>query len=209
MKPWLFDILACPIDKHFPLKLYIFSFETKPEEFELILTKYKNRNIESIKKEKIIEIFFENENAYVKDNIVFEKTPIKTYLELTISSIHELDNIFDKSPNEISKKCFEFISTEIKNKILVFSKNQNIKNIDDIIPELYFLNKIKIETEIESGMLFCEKCYRWFPIIETIPQMLPDEYRDEKKDLLFLKDLLDKDLLDKEFFKLNLKPFNI
>lgn len=207
MKPWLFDILACPIDKYFPLKLYIFSFETKPEEFELILTKYKNRNIESIKKEKIIEIFFENENAYVKDNIVFEKTPIKTYLELTISSIHELDNIFDKSPNKISKKCFKLISTEIKNKILVFSKNQNIKNIDDIIPELYFLNKIKIETEIESGMLFCEKCYRWFPIIETIPQMLPDEYRDEKKDVLFIKN--HKDLLDKEFFKLNLKPFNI
>ncbi|MHA1488921.1 MAG: Trm112 family protein [Promethearchaeota archaeon] len=208
MKPWLFDILACPIDKHFPLKLYIFSFETKPEEFELFLTKYKNRNIEFIKKEKIIEIFFKNENIYVKDNIVFEKTPIKMYLELTISSIHELDNIFDKSPNEISKKCFELISTEIKNKIFVFSKNQNITNIDDIIPELYFLNKIKIETEIESGMLFCEKCYRWFPIIETIPQMLPDEYRDEKKDVLFLKN--NKDLLDKEFFKLNnLKPFNI
>ncbi len=207
MKPWLFDILACPIDKHFPLKLYIFSFETKPEEFELNLTKYKNRNIESLKKEKIIEISLENGIVHVKDNIVFEKTPIKTYLELTISSIHELDNILDKSPNEISKKCFELISTEIKNKILVFSKNQNIKNIDDIIPELYFLNKIKIETEIESGMLFCEKCYRWFPIIETIPQMLPDEYRDENKDVNFLNMI--KDLLDKEFFKLNLKPFNI
>ena len=37
MKPWLFDILACPIDKHYPLKLYIFKFETNRDEFRLIV----------------------------------------------------------------------------------------------------------------------------------------------------------------------------
>ena len=37
--------------------------------------------------------------------------------------------------------------------------------------------------------------------------MLPDEYRDEKAEIKFLK--TNKDLLDNAFFKQNLKPFNV
>jgi uncharacterized protein YbaR (Trm112 family) len=81
------------------------------------------------------------------------------------------------------------------------------EHIDTILPELYLLNKFKTEIEIETGLLFCSQCKRWFPIIETIPQMLPDEYRDEEADILFLK--TNKDLLDNAFFKQNLKPFNL
>ena len=44
MKPWLFDILACPIDKLFPLKLYIFSFETKPKELSSFIEIYEKRD---------------------------------------------------------------------------------------------------------------------------------------------------------------------
>ncbi|MHA1336358.1 MAG: Trm112 family protein, partial [Promethearchaeota archaeon] len=73
--------------------------------------------------------------------------------------------------------------------------------------ELYLLNKYKIETEIESGLLFCEKCKRWYPIIESIPQMLPDDYRDKKKDLEFLKTV--KNLLDEGFLNQELKPYNL
>jgi uncharacterized protein YbaR (Trm112 family) len=32
MKPWLLNILACPIDKHHPLEAYIFSWETPEKE---------------------------------------------------------------------------------------------------------------------------------------------------------------------------------
>ncbi|KKM25652.1 hypothetical protein LCGC14_1592820, partial [marine sediment metagenome] len=51
------------------------------------------------------------------------------------------------------------------------------------------------------------KCKRWYPIIETIPQMLPDNYRDEIKEINFLK--TNKNLLNEEFFNQDLKPFNI
>jgi hypothetical protein len=37
--------------------------------------------------------------------------------------------------------------------------------------------------------------------------MLPDEYRDSKKELQFLK--TNKNLLDDEFFNKELKPYNI
>jgi len=43
LKIWLSDILACPIDKHFPLKLYIFSYETTENEFNEFLDVYENR----------------------------------------------------------------------------------------------------------------------------------------------------------------------
>jgi len=207
MKPWLFDILACPIDKHFPLKLFIFTYETKPEEFECFLNVFQKRDIDQIKQEEIIKFLRKDQNLYIKDNVVIEKNTIEVYLDLIISSINELNYIKDKSPYDVSKKCFDIAKKEIKQKIIEFSKNIKLEKIEEILPELYFINKLKIETEIDSGILLCEKCHRWFPIIETIPQMLPDEYRDEQKEIEFLK--TNKNLLDQEFLKQDLKPFNI
>ena len=40
---------------------------------------------------------------------------------------------------------------------------------------------------IVSGVLFCTSCSRFYPIIEEIPIMLPDELRDKKQDIEFLK----------------------
>lgn len=35
--------------------------------------------------------------------------------------------------------------------------------------------------------LYCIKCSRFYPIIEEIPIMLPDELRDKKQDIDFLQ----------------------
>ena len=207
MKPWMFDILACPIDKHFPLKLYIFSFENKQEEFQSIIDIYENKDINIVRNEKIIEIFDENGEIFLKDNIIIEKTKLKPYLELILSSLNEFENIFDKTTNKLSKKCFKIISSDLKSKLIDFSKNPNLNYLDSILPELFFVNKIKLDLEIETGILFCDKCKRWYPIIETIPQMLPDKYRDEKYEIEFLEN--NRNLLDEEFFNQDLKPFKI
>ncbi|MFX1345182.1 MAG: Trm112 family protein [Promethearchaeota archaeon] len=207
MKPWLFDILACPIDKYFPLQLYIFAFETKDEEFQAFIDIYEKRDLTFIKEQKIIELSQEKDILFLKDNVTIEKSPIKSYLGLIISSINELDNIFDKTTNTYSEKCFNIIKNEIKLKIVDFLNNFKVNNIENIFPELFFLNKMKVETEIKSGLLFCDKCNRWYPIIDTIPQMLPDQFRDKKKEIEFLK--INKNLLDEEFFNQNLKPFNL
>lgn len=211
MKPWLHEILACPICKHFPLRLYIFSFETEPDEFQNAITIYEKRDLEYIKNEKVIEIIEENGDTFIRDEIVIEKTSLDNYLKLTLSSIEELNNIFDKSGNEFSKKSIDIITKEIKGRIIEFSKNPDIKEIDNILPELYFINKIKIETEIESGLFLCEGdgCNRWYPIIETIPMLLPDDAREryKEKEIEFLK--TNKNLFEDEFFNKELKPYNI
>ena len=40
---------------------------------------------------------------------------------------------------------------------------------------------------IKEGALYCSKCSRFYPIIEEIPIMLPDELRDKEQDISFLK----------------------
>jgi len=41
--------------------------------------------------------------------------------------------------------------------------------------------------EIVSGIIICPKCNRWYPIIDEIPHMLPDDLREEKEDVAFLR----------------------
>jgi uncharacterized protein YbaR (Trm112 family) len=41
--------------------------------------------------------------------------------------------------------------------------------------------------EIVSGLLVCPSCNRYYPIIDEIPHMLPDELRERDEDLKFLK----------------------
>ena len=41
--------------------------------------------------------------------------------------------------------------------------------------------------EIETGLIFCSKCSRYYPIKKTIPIMLPDDLRKKEEDIQFLK----------------------
>ncbi len=58
--------------------------------------------------------------------------------------------------------------------------------IDKHHPLELFESATKDEKIIE-GTLYCKKCSRFFPIMDEIPIMLPDELRDKKQDIEFLK----------------------
>ncbi len=60
--------------------------------------------------------------------------------------------------------------------------------------------------EIEEGVIVCPNCLRWYPIIESIPHMLPDHLRSKDEDLSFMenwKDRFPQEILEKG------KPFNL
>lgn len=40
---------------------------------------------------------------------------------------------------------------------------------------------------VKEGVLFCTKCSRYYPIIDEIPVMLPDELRNKERDMGFLE----------------------
>ena len=56
--------------------------------------------------------------------------------------------------------------------------------------ELFEINEK--DNIVSEGALFCLKCSRFYPIIEEIPIMLPDELRDKKQETEFLKNYKDK-----------------
>ncbi|HIQ29194.1 MAG TPA: Trm112 family protein [Candidatus Caldiarchaeum subterraneum] len=123
MKFRLVDLLACPICKHFPLKLDIFEvYEITPPE-------------------KIVkcELYCSYHGGFVKD---LERTECE----------------------------------------VCYSK------------------------EIKSGLLTCPSCKRWYPIEDDIPRMLPDEIRQQREDLAFLRKWRDK--ISSEILSGG-KPFNL
>ena len=43
------------------------------------------------------------------------------------------------------------------------------------------------EENITEGIIICPKCLRWYPIRKEIPELLPDELREEREEIAFLK----------------------
>ena len=41
--------------------------------------------------------------------------------------------------------------------------------------------------EIVEGMLVCQECGRWYPIMDEIPQLLPDDLREQEPELAWLQ----------------------
>lgn len=110
----MLDILACPIDKNYPLEL-----------IEL--------NVKELEKDKIKENYH----------------PLNS---------EENNNIVKKNKNSGGGNKVNEI-------------NQNDEKVIVVI----------------DGILYCKKCSRFYPIIDEIPIMLPDELREKEKDLQFLK----------------------
>jgi len=108
------DILACPYDKRFPLKLYIFK-----------VNKYEEREVK-YKKKPVCEIYCSFKDANIKE-------------------LKEIPSC---------EECIKY--------------------------------------EVDAGILYCDKCGRWYPIIDEIPILLPDELRNKKEDLDFLQKYKDK-----------------
>jgi len=54
------------------------------------------------------------------------------------------------------------------------------------------LHVFEEKDEIVEGIIICPKCLRWYPIRDEIPEMLPDELREEKDEIQFLQKWRDK-----------------
>lgn len=49
------------------------------------------------------------------------------------------------------------------------------------------LHVFEEKEEIAEGLLVCSECNRWYPIIDEIPQLLPDDLRESREDLRWLE----------------------
>lgn len=104
MKYRLMDILACPMCRNFPLRLIVFSRDSRY----------------SVKETMRCELY---------------------------CSYH--DGLIEQLKETNCKECYSF--------------------------------------EITDGLLICQRCGRWYAIIDEIPIMLPDNFRDRKREREFVE----------------------
>jgi uncharacterized protein YbaR (Trm112 family) len=48
------------------------------------------------------------------------------------------------------------------------------------------LHVFEEKEEIVEGLLVCSECGRWYPIMDEIPQLLPDDLREQRDELSWL-----------------------
>ena len=186
MKPWLLNILACPIDKHHPLEAYFFTWETAEDELEKIIK-------DAAKPSPYFKKQYEHLAKQIEDGTI------------SLPAIKEIKDKSDsKYTNELHIDVRKFITK------LESEDDKTRANLLDNYPAgmdvLYrYLNLI----EVDQGLILCPECGRWYPIgsaVETIPELMPDDLREEERDVDFLRKWMSK-LPEK--VKSNGRPFSL
>ena len=166
MKPWLLNILACPIDKHHPLDAYFFTWETQKKMGKLA----RDGALQSSEYEK----------KY--------KQIAKQLTDGTISPL-ALVKIEDLSDSQSSKALLIIVLDTIKRLEKAPEKNEK-SFLKEHSQDIYALHRYLNLTEVDAGLLVCPEYSRWYPIgstVETIPEMLPDDLREKNRDLEFME----------------------
>lgn len=163
MKPWLLNILACPIDKHHPLEAYFFSWETEEDSIENLAAEQGTINPDHHERYKLL---------------------VKQMKDGTISpdAVKEIKDVTDsKLTKQMYSKTMEALNQLVKKRPP--SVEEDSKELDTLYKYLNVL-------EVKEGVLFCPECNRWYPIgcaVESIPELMPDELREKEKELIWLE----------------------
>ena len=213
MKIGLLDLLACPICKYWPIKLLIFNWETTDEEFKEALRGLKDimilKKLTRIKrgKDKFEDCINIEENS-IQDDLVRYKLSFRNYIEKVNEFLKNLEyiTIFTEGSSKKVHNKAEEIYKEFQSLKDVNDENTIKEFIDKHLIKIYFLNWYFQRAEIEDGIMICDNCLRWYPISESIPQMLPDNLRSEKEEIRFLEKW--KDFVPEKILKEG-KPFNL
>lgn len=91
-------------------------------------------------------------------------------IELNVKELEKEDKV---------KENYHPVNNDENNPIV----NKNNNGEGNKINEIKQNEKVII---VIDGILYCKKCSRFYPIIDEIPIMLPDELREKEKDLQFL-----------------------
>jgi len=166
MKPWLLNILACPIDKHHPLEAYFYRWETTLEEMDKI-SRESGKTSPHFKKQ------YGHLAKQIEDGTI------------SPPSLREIRDETEMTPAlELLGETRKFL-----NRLAYVEKPEAatlLKEFPEGVDVLYrYLNLV----EVAEGLLRCPECSRWYPIgsaVETIPELMPDELRERERDLEWL-----------------------
>lgn len=226
MRIWLLDILACPICKYYPLDLTLLKWETEDGLFSKVESAFMKRQLPVLeesciltlpngKRDKCIKILEEGQ-FQIEDEFSREKKPFVDYLRVINDKTKSAQTIQDLTGSsatrvldQVKTKAIDKVKRTLKQFETIGNKagiGDEKKSLQEIMPEIHLLNWYFFLTEADEALIGCKKCHRWYPVIETIPHMLPDDLRNADEDVAFLKKWstkLSKDVLNEG------KPFNV
>ena len=186
MKPWLLNILACPIDKHHPLDAHFFTWETDEAEIKE-LAKDAGLPIEK------------HEKGY--------RQIAKQYVDGTISP-EAIKKIKDSSGSNDTSGLLA-VTLDVLNRLGGLQEPSEEDLLQDHKRDIDALYRYMILIEVDAGLLVCPECGRWYPVgsaVETIPEMLPDDLREKARDLKWMENW--KALIPKQITEEG-KPYNL
>ena len=166
MKPWLLNILACPIDKHHPLQARFFSWETGEDEMRKIASEAGLPN------------------AHFKKNY---QHIAKQLLDGTISP-QAMRNATDDS-GSVNSQALLAVALDALARLEKLTEACEEDFLRDFLEDIDALYRFCNLIEVKEGLLVCPECGRWYPIgsaVETIPEMLPDDLRERERDIEWL-----------------------
>jgi len=157
MKPWLLNILACPIDKHHPLDVYFFKYSSEEQE---------------------------SKNSLEDEYKILAKQIVEDVISpVSIQDINDLTGNTDYLKKyEAMLKALNVL-VEIKTRGIAAL----VKEYSGELIALYeYLNLLEVEEGLlycpECGRWYPIGCS-----LSSVPEMLPDDLREKDKELEWLK----------------------
>ena len=156
MKPWLLNILACPMDKHHPLDVYFFKYSSDKEA---------------------------SKSSFVEEYRILAKQIVEDVISpVSIQNIHDLSE--DADSLRKNKAMLEVLPVLVENKSKGITSL--VKEYSDELSALYaYLNLQEVEEGLlfcpECGRWYPIGCS-----LASIPEMLPDDLREKDKELEWL-----------------------
>jgi uncharacterized protein YbaR (Trm112 family) len=167
LKPWLLNILACPIDKHHPLDAYFFTLETPEADMQRMA-------LEAGKPDESLSQKYRQLAKQILDDTI-SPSSIKTIKDKTGSDHSAI----------LKEKAIKALEKAGKSKDL--DQKGLLEKLPGEVDALYrYLNMV----EVREGVLVCSECGRWYPIgnnVETIPELMPDDLREREKELDWMR----------------------
>jgi uncharacterized protein YbaR (Trm112 family) len=149
------------------MEAHFFNWGTTPEEMEKI-----NREAGSLNRYFMKQ--YEHLAKQVADGIISPASLREIVDHTSIGDAQELLSDAIRAANRFNA----INDPEVRQILNEFSKGIDI---------LYrYLNL----TDVKEGLLVCSKCNRWYPIgrsVEGIPELMPDELREEEEELAWLE----------------------
>jgi uncharacterized protein YbaR (Trm112 family) len=143
LKPWLLNILACPIDKHHPLEVYFFSYETPVEDVEKLSSEAGKPSKELDDEYKLLKKQLgDGTISHASMEVITDRSGVKAADQLRLKTVGILQKKGDKTSEELDV-LYRFMNLlEVREGLLLCSEcgrwypiGSSVETVPELMPD--------------------------------------------------------------------------